>query len=235
MRHFTVFLFLMLSLIGFSQPLVKGSVHNELSYNIVPSVNILNLTTLKISHSKPDGTFELKASLGDTLHFSKEGYTSLKMKVTNDWLKGYAMKVYIKDASTVLDELTINKSQLTGYLQVDVKLIALSIYPYTRSFNAVGFTPEYNNYFNPVKSIYNAFKRNSKSTKRIEKIKKDIELIELMKTKYDRETVSVLLNISKRDIVSLLERCNYSQTFIYTASDFQVFNAINQCSKNNLN
>ncbi len=233
MRRFTVFFFLLFTTILFAQSKVKGVVYNELSYNVEPGVNIINLSNLKVTQSKTDGSFTMDAVVGDTLHFSAEGYRSLKLRVTNDWVKGHDVKVYIKDASTVLDEIIINQIRLTGFLQVDTKLIALSEYPYTRDYSATGASMFYNNGFNPINGIYNLIKRNSKSTQRLNEIKKETELIELMKTKYDRETVSALLNISKEDIVTTLQRCNHSERFIYTASDFQIFNAINECFEHN--
>ena len=233
MRYFTVFFFLLFSTFIFAQSKVKGTIYNESSYTIEPNINIINLTSLKVTHSLADGSFSIEAKVGDTLHFSAEGYRALKLKVSNDWLKGHDVKVYIKDASTVLDEMVISSIHLTGYLQVDTKLIALADYPYTRDFSATGASIYYNNGFNPIKGIYNLIKRNSRSTKRIEEIKQETDLIEMMKTKYDRETVSALLNISKEEIVTTLQRCNHSERFIYTASDFQIFNAINECFDQN--
>src|SRR5690606_36321405 len=153
---------------------------------------------------------------------------SLKIKVTNDWYKDEAMKVFIKDASTLLDEMVINALKLTGILSVDTRLIALAEYPYYRDFSTTGFVPSYNSTINPINGIYNAIKRNSKETKKINQIKEEVALIEVMKTKYDREMVSALMNTSKEDIVKLLQRCNHTERFIYTANDYQIFNAVNE-------
>lgn len=228
MRNFTVFTFLFLfNICGWAQSTVKGVVLNELTYSVEQDVNIINLSSLQMTRSKRDGAFEIAAVYGDTLHFSAEGYRSLKLRVTNDWLKGVDIKVYIKDVSTVLDEMVINKINLTGYLQVDTKLIAIHDYPYTGNFDATGYTVYHNTGFNPVKGIYNMVKR--KSRKRLEEIQQQTEIIELMKTKYDRETVAALLNITKEEIVTTLQRCNHSERFIYTVSDFQIFTALNEC------
>ena len=53
-----------------------------------------------------------------------------------------------------------------------------------------------------------------------------------MKKKYDREMASALLNVSKEDIVKVLQRCNHSERFIYTANDYQIFTAVNECYDN---
>lgn len=233
MRYFAVLFFLLLSAANYAQEKnIQGTVYSELSYRPESNVNIINLSSLKIAQTSTDGVFTILANVNDTLHISSEGFRSLKIKVTNDWLKEGTMKIYIKDTSTVLDEVVINTLKLTGILSVDTKLIALADYPYYRDFGPTGYVPSYNQGLNPINGIYNAMKRNSRETKKINQIRKEVELIELMKKKYDREMVSALLDISKEEIVKILQRCNHSERFIYTASDYQIFNAVNECYAN---
>ena len=109
MRYFTVLFFLILTLSSSAQKqVVKGNIINELSKYSEPGINIINLNSLKVSKSDKNGYFEIEASLNDSLHFSSEGYRSLKLKVTNDWLKNQSMTVYIKDNSTTLEEMYIS-------------------------------------------------------------------------------------------------------------------------------
>ncbi|MBA5791322.1 hypothetical protein H1R17_13850 [Flavobacterium sp. xlx-214] len=230
MRHFAVLLFLLSSFVSFSQEKnVKGVVYSELSYTPEGKVSVINLSNLKASKTSDDGTFTILAKVNDTLHISADGFRALKIKVTNDWFKENVVKIYIKDTSTVLDEVVINTLKLTGILAVDTKLIALADYPYYRDLSSTGYSVAYNTGLNPINGIYNAIKRNNKDRKKIETIRKEVELIEIMKTKFDRETVSALLNISKEEIVKVLQRCNQSERFIYTANDYQIFNAVNEC------
>ncbi|WLD24451.1 hypothetical protein NU10_03365 [Flavobacterium dauae] len=233
MRYFAVLFFLLLSVANYAQEKnIQGIVYSELSYSPESNVNIINLSSLKVAQTSTDGVFTILANVNDTLHISSEGFRSLKIKVTNDWFKEGKMKIYIKDTSTVLDEMIINTLNLTGILSVDTKLIALADYPYYRDFGATGYVASYNRGLNPINGIYNAMKRNSRETKKINQIREEAELIELMKKKYDREMVSALLDISKEEIVKILQRCNYSERFIYTASDYQIFNAVNECYTN---
>lgn len=230
MRNFTVFFLTLISLTTFAQKqVVKGTVINELSHSPEFGINIINLNSLKISQSQKNGDFQIEANLNDSLHFSAEGFMSLKIKVTNDWIKGNNIPVYIKDSSTVLDELFIDKLKLTGFIQVDTKLIEIHDFYYYKSFEPSNFSAYYNSGLSPIDGIYNSFKKNSEYTKRIEKLKSETELIEIMKTKFDRETASALLNISKEEIVKVLQNCNHTERFIYTASDFQIFTAVNEC------
>lgn len=230
MRYFTVLFFVLFSsILSAQKQVVKGTVVNEVTNYVEPDVNIINLNSLKVTKTNNKGGFEIEATLNDSLHFSANGYRSLKLKVTNDWLKNPSITVYLKDNATTLDELFISNLKLTGFLQVDTKLIEMNDSYYYRSYKPSSFSSNFMTKLDPVDAIYNAIKKNSGTTKKIEQLKKENDLIELMKTKYDRETVAALLNISKEDIAKVLQRCNHTDRFIYTASDYQIFNALNEC------
>jgi hypothetical protein len=58
-------------------------------------------------------------------------------------------------------------------------------------------------------------------------MKKDDTVRNLLESKFDRETLAVLLGIDK-EIPEILQRCNYSD-FIKTANDLQIMDAISGC------
>jgi hypothetical protein len=60
-------------------------------------------------------------------------------------------------------------------------------------------------------------------------MKKDDTIRNLLETKYDRETIAVLLGISKDEIPEIMHRCNYSDAFIQSANDLQILDAISGC------
>ena len=68
-----------------------------------------------------------------------------------------------------------------------------------------------------------------KELKRLKSLKKDETVRNLLASKFDRETISVLLGIDKNDIPEILGRCNYSESFIKTANDLQIMDAISEC------
>ena len=69
--------------------------------------------------------------------------------------------------------------------------------------------------------LYNFFGKNGKELKKLKDMKKDDTIRNLLETKYDRETIAVLLGISKDEIPEIMHRCNYSDAFIQTANDLQ--------------
>ena len=60
-------------------------------------------------------------------------------------------------------------------------------------------------------------------------MKKDDTVRNLLESKFDRETLAVLLGVDKKEIAEILQRCNYSEAFIKTANDLQIMDAISEC------
>ena len=60
-------------------------------------------------------------------------------------------------------------------------------------------------------------------------VKDEDEIRDLLASKFDRELLTELLQIEKVDIEDILNNCNYSSSFIKTANDLQILDAISSC------
>lgn len=54
-------------------------------------------------------------------------------------------------------------------------------------------------------------------------------LRDLLAVKYDRETLEEFLQLGSSDIDEILRNCNFSESFIRTANDLQILEAISGC------
>ena len=54
-------------------------------------------------------------------------------------------------------------------------------------------------------------------------------LRDLLSVKYDRETLQEFLQLEINDIDEILRNCNFSESFIRTANDLQILEAISSC------
>ena len=246
MRYFVVFLFLLVSIFANAQndtlvKFIKGTViHNETRLPM-GSVHVINATKVSGTVTTPSGLFEIAAQVNDTLLFSYLGYETIKVKVTNDWIKENPTKIYLSEKSYVLDEVTVFKYNLTGHVQVDTELIPVASdnYRYSIPGLQVGYevgdkspnavSKVLGSIFNPADFLYNVFGKRPKEMKKLKEMKKDDTVRNLLATKFDRETLAALLEINKDDIPLILENCNYSEYFIKTANDLQIMDAISSC------
>ena len=245
MKYFVVFFFLIASTSAFSQvvePLqkVSGTIVSDNTQKPLSDVNIININKVKGTTTDSKGYFEIEVTASDTLHITIIGFQSLKIKVTNDWIKNKTTKIQLTEKAYALDEVIIGRYNLTGYLEIDSKLIPTkenfrySISGLTEGYEAGEYSPGafgkvMGSIFNPADKLYNFFGKNPKELKRLKEMKKDDTVRRLLESKYDRETVSVLLGIDKNEIPEILGRCNYSESFAKTANDLQVLDAISAC------
>ena len=244
MRYLVVFFLFCISTSSFSQEVIvqkiSGTINNDNTLLPVANVNIINLNKSRGTNTDGKGYFEIEASVNDTLHISYIGFQSLKVRVTNDWLKNKTTKIQLTEKAIALEEVIIMPYNLTGYLEVDSKLIPIkenyrySISGLQQGYEAGEYSPGafgkiMGSIFNPADMLYNFFGKKPKELKRLKEMKKDNNVRELLASKYDREMISVLLGIDKNEIPDIMERCNYSDAFIKTANDLQIMDAISQC------
>ena len=182
----------------------------------------------------------MDVSANDTLHISYIGFQSLKIRVTNDWIKSGKTNIQLTEKAIALEEVNIMPYYLTGYLEVDTKLIPTAEnYRYSISGLQQGYEAGENSpnafgrvlgsIFNPADMLYNFFGKKSVELKRLKKMKKDDTVRNLLESKFDRETLAVLLGVDKKEIAEIMQRCNYSEAFIKTANDLQIMDAISEC------
>ena len=247
MRIYNLFFYVSLVLISFSSwsqeaelETITGVVLNAANDKPLENVNIVNINTVKGSTTNSDGKFQLKARISDTLYLSYIGYRSIQVKITEDWVKFGEVKIKMTESAIALEEVKLKEIQLTGYLEIDAKNIP--IYDnYRYSISGLDYAYEGGNYqksaiskvlqsiSNPADLLYKTFSKKDKQMRRLRKMKANQSIKEILQDKFDRETLSAVLQISKDDIDQVLERCNYSRDFITTANDLQVLDAINGC------
>ncbi len=245
MRYWVVFFLMCFSAALTAQEIdtpkkVSGIILNDNSKTPIENVNVINLNKVLGTVTNAKGYFELDVSANDTLHISYIGFQSLKIRVTNDWIKSGKTNIQLTEKAIALEEVNIMPYYLTGYLEVDTKLIPTAEnYRYSISGLQQGYEAGENSpnafgrvlgsIFNPADMLYNFFGKKSVELKRLKKMKKDDTVRNLLESKFDRETLAVLLGVDKKEIAEIMQRCNYSEAFIKTANDLQIMDAISEC------
>lgn len=219
---------------------VSGTVLNAADDSPMENVHVVNLNQVKGATTGENGEFQIKAAVNDTLYFSYIGFKGIQVRVTNDWLKFGGVKVKMTELGIALEEVVLRPIQLTGYLEIDAKNIP--IYENTRySISGLGTAYEGGNrkpgavsqvlgaIFNPADFLYNIFGKRPQQMQKLRKMKEDDEIRTLLQTKYDRQTLMALLQVTRVDIDEILLNCNFSEDFIRTANDLQILDAISGC------
>ncbi len=220
--------------------MIHGVVLNDATDKTLENVNIVNLNQVIGTSTRSDGTFDLRAAVNDTLYFSYLGFKSIRVRVTNDWMKYGEVKVKMTELGIALEEVELKPIELTGYVEVDAKIIP--IYDNYR-YRIAGFSGGYeggksqpgavskvlSSIFNPADFLYNVFGKRPKQMRKLRKMKEDDEIRNLLQSKFDRETLMAVLQLEREDIGEILNNCSYSSDFIKTANDLQILDAISEC------
>ncbi|WP_139000421.1 carboxypeptidase-like regulatory domain-containing protein [Hyunsoonleella aestuarii] len=219
---------------------VLATVINSADDTPLESVNIVNLNQVIGTTTNSKGEFEIRAKANDTLHFSYLGFKSIKVRVTNDWLKFGNATIELTELALALEEVVVNQLKLTGYLEVDIKQVPIINDNYRYSISGLpstgyeagktsGLTKVIGSIFNPADFLYRMFGKKPNELRKLKKMKQDDEIRNLLSSRFDREMLTVLLQVDRVDLDEIVSQCNYSKGFIQTANDLQILDAISEC------
>ncbi|WP_397446846.1 carboxypeptidase-like regulatory domain-containing protein [Polaribacter sp. R77954] len=248
-KNILILCLLFLSLSTFSQQdsirtkTLKGQIIHAVNKQALSAAHILNLNTVQGTITNDKGFFELPTTANDTILVSYLGFSSIKVKVTNDLLKGNELEIALYEKPEQIKEIIIKSTKLIGVLEIDVKQVPKD--RFTRiHINGLPQTyevgePQKRNFaspvaalFQPVDFLYNLFGKKPKQLKKLQKLKKEDDLRKMLAGKFDREVMMEYLNMDRQELTELLTDCSYSEYFIKKASDLQMIEAILGCYEN---
>ena len=242
MKHYILFLALLFTCTIMAQEADKvlGVVINSTDETPLENVNIVNLNQVIGTSTNNKGEFSISAKVNDTLHFSYLGFKSIKVRVTNDWLKFGSANIELTELALALEEVVVNQLKLTGYLEVDIKQVPAINDNYRYSISGLpstgyeasrksGVTKVIGSIFNPADFLYRMFGKKPNELRKLKKMKEDDEIRNILASRFDREMLTVLLQVDRVDLDEIVSQCNYSKGFIQTANDLQILDAISEC------
>ena len=219
---------------------LKGQILHGLSKRSLSAAHILNLNTVEGTITNDKGFFELPTRANDTILVSYLGFASIKLKITNDLLKGNELVIALYEKPEEVREVIINSMKLIGVLEIDIKQVPKD--KFTRiHINGLPQTYEVGKpkekdfssplaaLFQPVDFLYNLFGKKPKQLKKLQKLKKEDDLRKMLAGKFDREVMMEYLEMDSQELSELLSDCNYSEYFIKKASDLQMIEAVLDC------
>ena len=224
--------------------LLKGQVINHLKRNILVGAHLFNLNSVIGTITDDEGNFELATKVNDTVYISYLGFQSIKLKITNDLLKGNELVIELHEKTEQIDEVVVKSHKLIGVLEIDAKNVPKDKYarihinglPQTyevgrKSSSNYSYSPV-DAFFKPIDFVYNLFGKKPKQLKKIKKLRDDDNLRHMLEEKFNRELMMEYLDMDAAELNDLLNECNYSDYFIKTASDLQLIEAVLLCYEN---
>lgn len=249
MKRVLLTLFILTAYLGFAQDAEEPVEEGEITATVVNaqngfpmvSVHVINLNKVVGTITGQKGKFTIPAAVNDTLYLTFLGYKSEKVRVTSDMFKFQETEIALTELAYALEEVIVRPYQLTGYLEIDVKNLPISNNAYQYSISGLSKSYEGGSkspsavtkvlgaILNPADLLRNLFGKKPKQMRKLQQMKQDDDIRDLLASKFDRETLTELLQLEKVDIEDILNNCNYSRSFINTANDLQILDAISSC------
>ena len=239
-KIFLFFIFLSATfLVSGQDNLFTGTLIHAGTKQVIVGANIVNLTSLDGTTSDQNGMFSMPAKINDSIIITFMGYKTVNLKITPEQLQKH-QTIYMLDAPVALDEVIVSSDQLTGSLPVDINLIPVqkpidispkiaAMFGSPRPTALSRVNDVLKKILNPVDLIYNIIATRAKDLRRLKKIQEEDKVKQILANKFDREILSRLLKIDKKDVYLVLEMCDYPEKFIREANDLQILEAILNC------
>jgi len=247
----------LLSIQGFSQEIksndtlkkssilvtLRGQVIDNSSKLPLVGAHLFNLNSVIGTISNDKGMFDLATAVNDTIYVSYLGFQSIKLKITNDLLKGNELVIELYERTEAMDEIVVNSHKLIGVLEIDAKNVPKDKYarihisgvPQTYEVGTrqrKEFNSPIDALFRPIDYVYNMFGKSPAQLKKLKKLKDEDNLRNMLEAKFNRELLMEYLGMTAVELNELLNECNYSDYFIKSASDLQLIEAVLLCYEN---
>ena len=222
---------------------LKGQVISTVTKEPLKGAHLFNLNSVIGTVTDDSGYFELATKVQDTVYVSYLGYQAIKIKITNDLLKGNELVIELHEKPEEIREVVVRSHKLVGVLEIDAKNVPIDKYsrihisglPQTYEIGnrpARNYNTALDALFRPIDFVYNKFGKQPNQLKKLKKLRDDDSLRRMLDSKFNRELMMEYLDLDAQELNDLLNECNYSDYFIESASDLQLIEAILLCYEN---
>lgn len=89
-------------------------------------ISVINQTAKRATISNEQGLFTIRAVAGDTLHFTALQFQNFSVVIDDGVIENRQLNVFISEAVTELPEVVVTPYDLSGNVEVDVRIIPVA-------------------------------------------------------------------------------------------------------------
>lgn len=232
---------------SYKYEVLKGRFVDNISDQVIPSVNIFNESKRTWDYANAEGYFNIWVDIGDTLMFTAVGYLSTVLYVTDSLVKNDAV-IKLESRSYEIGEVVIKSLKPYSQFKQDVinlelaqtELDSVTEYLTYQSKEAAiesDYEREVEEIFAREKGtlfVINAGtlgsliknKRKEKQKTNPKKAYKNKEQQQIIASKFNGDIVHNITKISDNDLIKFMTFCNFSAEYLVTASPYDIAKAI---------
>ncbi len=221
---------MILSNVANAQKYLYGKVVNLLEETYVPNAFVENVSRNYISVADTLGNFSIPATIGDTLVVSSVGYHWKKvivkeiafMQIVVD-SKSYRIGAVVKNAPIPYEEF---KQQILS-MDFEEDTLHLNL-AFKKYYPMSDYQPGHLSYRldGVITALYNSTSRHARNQVRaVELIKNEHKLVTIQQ-KFNKDIVTDLTSIPEEYLDEFMAFCNFSDVFLYEASEFHIISLL---------
>ncbi len=226
MKYRFTFLFLVLSLVSFSQrKFFFGVVKDSTTKEELVGTHIRNISSGKLAISDAYGKFRMTALTGDSIVLSNVGYQTLLWIVKDDWFEKERIKFSLPIDTVYLEEVIVGK--LPEYERY--KQLILETKPEDTSFwyygipqpmvkNSVLEKKQFTNPLfiarHPITFWHYAFSKKEKEKRKVVEIQRQKGVQDKANQKFKREWVGEVTKLEGDRLTSFIAYCKFTPKYL---------------------
>ncbi|MEQ8472791.1 MAG: carboxypeptidase-like regulatory domain-containing protein [Marinoscillum sp.] len=212
-------------IVGRAQQSIHGVLLDETSDEAVEFAHVNNITIKEGTITSLKGTFEIKASEGDTIVFSIVGYQRIGWKVKPSWLEETFTLKLPRD-TIFLDEVIVNnlpseevfKRRILSYEPADTAFWYHGI-PKPKPYNNAPLSEKQINnplfaILQPTDFLYEKFSKSAKEKRKYHQIVTTQTRDQRVYQKFNRDWVKDVTGLDGDELTSFIDYCDYSLEYL---------------------
>ena len=217
-------LFLLASHLSWGQNLVQyqGVIVEDRSMEPLPYVAIVNARTEAAQVTDSKGRFALEAIEGDTLVFSRPGFSfSYRSAVAND-----SVRIILQTQNFLLNEVSVTAYKLTSNMPKAMKVDKAE-----RPSGADIYVPNSvkPTMANPIDFLYDQFGNRPRQIRELQAILDSERFRDRLSKSHNRHALFELTGMPASEVEAFLLFCRYNQSDIRDASDYDLLVSLLLC------
>ncbi|RZA00149.1 MAG: hypothetical protein EOP47_14840 [Sphingobacteriaceae bacterium] len=196
---------------------IDGIVFDKESKGRIARTLVRNISNNSSIYNNLKGEFVIKATTGDALVFSKDGYLSDTLKVQNN----DALAVYLKRTGIQLQQVNINDTLLSPE-----KWLMATKRDYTKIYGSLAYsdllsvTPGVGAGFG-IDALYNAFSRSGRNAEHLRGIIESDYQQNVIDYRFNRPLVTRITGLTDTRLTEFMLKYRPSYYLVTTASDYE--------------
>lgn len=217
MKIFAALFLLSISMFTFAQSCKEvnlwGSLRDTTSRQGFYNIFIVNKTAGRGVFGKPDGTFSITVSPGDSIFFTITGYETVKLKVVADSTCKHEFKSFLKMTEYRKEEVVVYPVKTLTQIKEERERLAQTETRMVTGYQALQ---------SPITALYQEFSRRERMKKKVAELQFQDQMEQVVKELLRVYVSYDIIELEEEEFLEFIIFLNLNEEFLKRASDYDL-------------